>query len=342
MRVVSGRFSTQGGAIASFCKKKTSSILFTFSSHFVFHYCHDVNVPGSGPGWIILKWSYFRGSLMHNWQSNNKRWTSTNVPVNLALLMVPTFKAAMEKREELLLLFLLESQVKYAFLGFCNYSTFSSSSALSSAGWDFVLLFQRHVIRVGSWWDRKSNQSVIDKNMSCSFSSAANVGVIFPFTSRVSSVEAHELLPWVCIHEQPLCLLLIRSVLLLHQCKFEIFFRALGAVSGAVSHCNKRKWWSRTFKGWLLKLLIYLAQNLKSFFIKTTISIRLLQGKAEYIYIYTVNIMSAITVVQLLGKPFKTINKTACFVLDPNISTYWCLQRDSDHHRTLSPIYREK
>lgn len=59
---------------------------------------------------------------------------STNVPVNLALLMVPTFKAAMEKREELLLLlFLLESQVKNAFLDFCNYSTFSSSSALSSA-----------------------------------------------------------------------------------------------------------------------------------------------------------------------------------------------------------------
>lgn len=83
------------------------------------------------------------------------------------------------------------------------------------------------------------------------FISSPNVDVIFTFPSRVGSGGVYELLPWVYIHDQLLRLLLIRSVLLLHKHKFEIFSRALGVKSRAVSHCNKQKWWSRTFKAWL-------------------------------------------------------------------------------------------
>lgn len=91
--IFSGRFLTQGGAIALGYMNRTSitfiyflMVLFSVVKRLAFF-------PGSGPGWIILTWSYFRGSY-------NKRWMSTNVPVNLVLLLVPTFKAAMGKKKK--------------------------------------------------------------------------------------------------------------------------------------------------------------------------------------------------------------------------------------------------
>lgn len=60
------------------------------------------------PAWLLL----FRVALffiIFNFavsgpSNNNKRWMWINVPVNLVLLLVPTFKAAMEKNKEPLFL----------------------------------------------------------------------------------------------------------------------------------------------------------------------------------------------------------------------------------------------